>query len=141
MSNLLDDVKGDIKEARAKLDTLRITKKLLLDMPQELQELEGFMYPIRDYEGNVTLPITVYGGEEVLRLLQRLGFIGFKRDNGGYSPNWQATGGEAVINGVTVTATVSNVDQPAKCHIEEYRDTITRYRVICEDESADGVVV
>ena len=140
MSNLMDDVIGDIKEARLKLVTLRATKKLLLAMPQELQELEGFMYPMRDYDGKIVIPITVYGGEETLRLLQRLGFIGFKRNNGGFSPNWQATGGEAIINGIAVTTTVSNVNQPPKCHIEEYRDTITRFRVICEDESVDGVV-
>ncbi|KKL12954.1 hypothetical protein LCGC14_2530590 [marine sediment metagenome] len=141
MSNLMDDVVGDIKEARLKLVSLTATRKLLLDMPVELRELEGFLYPIQDYDGEVTLPITVHGGEETLKLLQRIGFIGFKRSNGGYSTEWQATGGKAIINGITITATVHRVDQPAKCHLEEYSEIITKFKVVCEDDSVDGVVV
>ncbi len=141
MSNLVDDVVSDIEEARQKIARLRATKKALLKMPIELQELEGFMYPIREYNDEIILPITLHGGEEVLKILQRIGFIGFKRGNGGYSKDWQANGGKAIFNGITVSATVYRVDQPPECHLEEYHESVTKFRVVCENESADGIVV
>ena len=141
MNNLLEDIARDIRCANQRLRELRHTKKLLLDMPTEIRELEGFIYPVQTFTNETVLPITAHeGGESLLRALQTIGFIGFKKDCSGYSGEWQATG-EAIINDIKVKITILRVDQPPKCHLEEYHEVTTRFRIVCEEDSVDGVVV
>lgn len=141
--SLVTDNKRDIIEAKEKMKALLRTKAILKDMPTCIKELDGFIYPVRtNVENELTteiLPITVYSNSEtVLQDLKTLGFIGFRPK---YNGSWWAARGSAVINGISIVVDIGNLPTPPKCHLEEYTETVTRFRAVCEEDSEDVVVM
>ncbi|KKN81752.1 hypothetical protein LCGC14_0316640 [marine sediment metagenome] len=146
MNNIVADNARDITLAYQQLKKLQRTKTILMDMPDVVRDLEGFIYPVRtvtntEHDEPVTheeLPISIYWRtDEVLKQLKTYGFVGLVPKYDGN--NWIASG-KAIINNITVNVTITGLDTPPKCYLEEYTEVVTKYRAICEDESVDGVV-
>ncbi len=147
MANIVADNARDITIAYKKLKQLQRTKAVLMDMPDVIRNLEGFIYPIytvtsMEHDEPVTheeLSISIYTqSDEVMKQLKIYGFIGLVPKYDGY--NWAASG-KAIINDITVSVAITGLATPPKCYLEEYQETVTKYRAVCEEESVDGVVV
>ncbi len=139
LPTLAETVRSTVTYDRKRLEESRKTKRALLAMPPELTALPGDVTFY--YEGYTNqMQIRMFGGESTLRALKTLGFQGFEVKGHSFEDRCHATGGEAVINGIKITATVVEVDTPPKCHIEPYQEEVTRFRMICEDQTEDGAV-
>ncbi len=137
---LVEAATGTVTYDRKRLEDSRLTKKVILAMPAKLTALPGEV--MFYYEGfSKLLHLRMQGGEATLRVLKMLGFAGFKVAAVSFQESCYAGDGKVMIGDVEVTATVYDVDTPAKCHLEPYQEEVTKFKMVCEDESSDGVVL
>lgn len=111
----------------------------ILQLPEAIQELEASIgYAWVDHEGGVHISVCFSGGEDSLRILKREGSMGFISEVNTYDGKWYAKDGKLKSGDNEFSILVAEVDEPPKCHLEEYKEVVTRYRQVCEDE--EGVV-
>ena len=143
MNNLVKDNAVDITTAYNRLRALQQTKKLIASLPKEIQDIEGYIGTAywNALDEQWTLSVSVWsGGDESLRQLKTIGFVGFKPTYSESAENWSASG-SIVTNDIKVSVHIHGLDMPSKCHLEPYQESVTRFKVVCEDDSVDGVVV
>ena len=95
-------------------------------VPEEIKSLNTSLDI--DYSGKISL----HGyKEDTLKGLQIAGAVGLKKTLA-YGKTWEAKG-KLLLNGQELEVSVSSVEQPPACRLEEYSITETRYRAICEE--------
>lgn len=143
MNNLVKDNASDISAAYRKIRALQQTKKLIASLPKEIQDIEGYAGVAYWNATNAqwTLSISIWmGGEESLRQLKAIGFTGLKHTYTEPLESWSAIG-SIIVNEIKVSVHIYGLDMPNKCHLEPYEEMVTKYRMVCEEDSEDGVVV
>jgi hypothetical protein len=122
-----------IQYANDRVKALRFLAKL----PQEIQALRGEIdwNNSTDDKGNFTLTLYQYDDLDVdlLKMFKMLGFQGLKPKLV-YGKTFCAEG-EAIIEDTLVQVKILNVPQPENCVLEEYKETVTRYRSKCTQEA------
>jgi len=131
--NLIESADDQINLMRRWLNEAKEARELLEELPTEVKELTG--------SASLTmgvLSITVYKSTvEVIQALNRLGVV-FSKAEVSYSNSWYTTGEVTLATGVKLKIVAYNIDAPLNCHIEEYKETVTRYRSVCEEAVDEG---
>ena len=120
---VIESAKNQVKTRREWLDEAYEAQTLVETLPPEISSLEGGL----DINGEVaTLSLT--GGDDAVTVCKEAGVVFEKPKMAGYSSDFK------VIGHLNIFAIIIyNLEVPANCRVEEYKDTITRYRAICEE--------
>jgi len=100
------------------------------ELPLELQELEGEL----DINGETTVSLSLSTfsnrGKDLLRICKTAGIQGLtpRMNSNKY---WSAMGVGVLPNGDTLNVTISSLQQPASCTIEEHTELVTKYKAVC----------
>ena len=121
--NVLEAAEMQVKSRKEWLDDAYKAQALAKELPDKISSLEGGL----DINGEVaTLSLT--GGDDAVTVCKEAGVVFEKPKMAGYSSDFK------VIGHLNIFAIIIyNLEVPANCRVEEYKDTITRYRAICEE--------
>ena len=69
---------------------------------------------------------------DLLRVLKMAGVQGLVPKMG-YAPEYWNANGEFILDGGKVAVCITGLPKPETCRIEEYTETVTKYRAICNE--------
>ena len=111
------------------LKEAELARDLVSELPAEIQQLEGFA----DVTGDV-FTVTHYGGGSQAE--RAWAFAGAKLRKPTLleaSGDFYRIGQLLLSNGRMVYIYISGVERPAGCEVEQYRETVTRYKAVCPE--------
>ncbi len=137
MATLKERTEEMIKTRANSLREASEALKLIELLPKELQEIDG--EADTGYYGQL-LRVSIWAGYnkdiDLLKFLKTLGVQ--KLAPKMIAPDSWAADGEFAVDGKIVGIHVYSLPKPLACHIEEYQETVTKYRAIC-DETGDEI--
>ena len=112
--------------------------RLVQSLPKGIQELEGCT-SCDIYSDRLEITFSFVGddgevkAEACAKVLKMAGVTGLKAQMG-YSQEWSYVDGSIVLpHEQEVAFTIRGCKKPPECRIEEYTETLTRYRAICKE--------
>ena len=122
----LQHIESDRKFYLERLDQLSKLEAFIEGVPEEIKAL-GVTFEM-DWNGTIKL----FGiGEDTYKALKIVGAIGLGKKLSN-DTNWKAEG-SILLNDEVVKIILYPVEQPPNCRLEEYTETVTKYKAICED--------
>ena len=121
------------------VNDLIVRRKKYLEQAIEAKRLlEELSIEIKDLSGNIDsnfrneLDISIWKSTvEVIQALNRLG-VTFEKAKIYNSDKWYVDGKVTLDTGTTINITAYEIDAPLNCHMEQYEETVTKYRSVCE---------
>jgi hypothetical protein len=135
MATLKEHTQKLIQNRQASLDQAIKALELIDLLPPELQNLEG--EADTGYYGEdlrVTYYKTPYHNKDIdiLTIAKVAGVQGLSPKMG-YSPDWWVANGTIMADGKKVAIYLQGLPKPPLCVIEEYQETVTKYKAICSE--------
>src|SRR3990167_2401368 len=126
--NLTEMADYNIGQRKKWVQQAEEAKAFIAKLPVELQCLVGEL----DGNADCTYVLTLYG-EGAYRMAKMAGVQGLKRGllYGKPSDTEWAAYGKATIDGATVIVRIYSLEAPPNCVIEEYQESVTKYKVTC----------
>lgn len=130
--NLLERAKQEVKQKGSWLKEAELAQSIVKELPEDIQQLEMTgVDMVCGKQDAVKLDIFAdYAKAE--EVLSKHGLKtwtkNFSNFSGGYSLS-----GKAEINGIELRVCLYGTGTPLGCRVEEYQETVTRFRSICEE--------
>ena len=133
MATLKDRTEELVRSREQSTNEAKAALALVSTLPEEIQLLDGMAdtgYP------DELLRLSFYSNkaesEATLRTLKMAGVQGLTPKIG-YAPDSWVAYGNFVVDGKKVTVQISGLPKPPTCRIEEYEETVKKYRAICNE--------
>lgn len=124
--NLKEVVEAKVKSRREWLEEALKAQELVNLLPEELPNLPAVHCDINSGELDL-----IFTGAEAAKVLKLTGVIGLKSSLS-WGNHWSMVGGTLQLpGGIIAQIDISETPQPEDCHVEEYTETITRHKAVC----------
>ncbi len=133
MATLLERTEELIKRQQQYLDQAIKAKEMVNLLPPELQALNGEA-DTGWYGIDLKVEFNTFYNDsaDLLKIAKMAGVQGLQSKMY-YPDNWHAIGELMLSNGLKAEIHLGHLPKPPACRIEEYQETVTKYKAICEE--------